>query len=228
MKTTTERWPCSRLRHTRHGPSRKTHLVRGGRGDRMAASAQGASAGRPTRNGRHGGHSLARKPPRGRYSSILYTSIVFELHGIKFQWSLTDKEFLQTTFGKLSIQIPTSLLVNLNMSIARYPQQYGQTKRVNQLEAYLRSMAFAQPKKWCSWLPLAKWWFNTTYLFILTWFNSTYHITTKFTPFQCLYGFPPPKIGEVSLTSPTNSDAQTFLRQKEHIQQQLKHNLIIA
>jgi hypothetical protein len=104
------------------------------------------------------------------------------------------------------------------MSTAHHPQSDGQTERVNQcLEAYLRCMAFNEPKKWCSWLSMAEWWFNTSY-----------HTATKFTPFQCLYGFAPPQIGEVSIPGPPDAEAKSFLEQKEHVQQQLKHNLLVA
>lgn len=104
------------------------------------------------------------------------------------------------------------------MSTTHHPQSDGQTERVNQcLEAYLRSMAFTEPKKWCSWLSLAEWWFNTSY-----------HTATQFTPFQCLYGFPPPQIGEISIPGPEDTEAQSFLEQRELVQQQLKHNLLVA
>lgn len=120
---------------------------------------------------------------------------VFKLHGMPVSM-LTDRDriftrnFWQALFKALGVK--------LNMSTAHHPQSDGQTKRVNQcLEAYLRSMAFNEPKKWCSWLSMAEWWFNTSY-----------HTATKFTPFQCLYGFPPPQIGKVSIPGPTDIEAQ--------------------
>jgi hypothetical protein len=37
------------------------------------------------------------------------------------------------------------------------------------------------PNQWARWLPLAEWWYNTNY-----------HSATKMTPYEIVYGFPPP------------------------------------
>jgi hypothetical protein len=78
-------------------------------------------------------------------------------------------------------------------------------------------MSFAEPKKWCSWLSLAEWWYN-----------SSFHTATKITPFHALYGFPAPLISEISIAGPVDLDDATFLQQKEHMLQQLKANLLQA
>lgn len=52
----------------------------------------------------------------------------------------------------------------LNLSTAYHPQSDGQSEHVNQcLEMYLRCDVHAQPKKWKSWLPVAEFWYNTSY-----------------------------------------------------------------
>jgi hypothetical protein len=43
-------------------------------------------------------------------------------------------------------------------------------------------MLLDQPKKWTTWLPLAQW------------YNTSFHRSIQITPFQALYGFPPPLI----------------------------------
>ena len=78
-------------------------------------------------------------------------------------------------------------------------------------------MTFEEPKKWCSWLPLAEWWYNTTY-----------HTSTKFTPFQALYCYPPPMINEIAVPGPTDADAQDFLREQQHMVSILKEHLTQA
>jgi hypothetical protein len=37
------------------------------------------------------------------------------------------------------------------------------------------------PHNWSKWLPMAEWWYNTTY-----------HTSTKATPYEIMYGQPPP------------------------------------
>jgi hypothetical protein len=140
---------------------------------------------------------------------------IFKLHGMP-QSIVTDRDRIFTS--KFWQQIFKTLKVDLRMSTSYHPQTDGQTERVNQcLESYLRSMAFAEPKKWCYWLSLAEWWYN-----------SSYHTATKFTPFHALYGFPAPLISEISIPGPTDADAKTFLEQKEQMLQQLKANLLHA
>jgi hypothetical protein len=84
-------------------------------------------------------------------------------------------------YATCSLGIPISLRVKLHFSTAYHPQTYGQQC----LENYPRNMAFLQPKKWHHWLALAQWWYNTTF-----------HTTLRMTPFQAIYGGPPPQIAE--------------------------------
>lgn len=102
---------------------------------------------------------------------------VFKLHGSPIS-IIMDRDRIFTS--KILQEIFKSMKIKLRLSAACHPQSDGQTERVNQcLEAYLRCMVFQEPKKWCSWIPLAEWWYNTTY-----------HTATKFTPFQALYNYP--------------------------------------
>jgi hypothetical protein len=51
------------------------------------------------------------------------------------------------------------------------------------LETYLRCFAFDRQHQWVQWLPLAEWWYNTSY-----------HTATHMTPFEAVYGHKPPLI----------------------------------
>jgi hypothetical protein len=60
----------------------------------------------------------------------------------------------------------------------------GQTEVVNKcLETYLRCFVSDRQHQWVQWLPLVEWWYNTSY-----------HMATRMTPFEAVYGHKPPSI----------------------------------
>jgi len=72
--------------------------------------------------------------------------------------------------------------VQVQLSTIYHPQTYGQTEVVNIcIETYLRCMCLDDPKQWSKWLPLAEWWYNTTY-----------HNIVKASPYEIVYGQVPP------------------------------------
>lgn len=72
--------------------------------------------------------------------------------------------------------------VVLNFSSAYHPQSDGHTEVVNQcLESYLRCMCCDRPHLWSKWIPLSEYWYNTTF-----------HTSSQLTPFEAVYGQPPP------------------------------------
>eukprot|EP00253_Pinus_taeda_P031067 PITA_31067 len=70
--------------------------------------------------------------------------------------------------------------------------------------------------QWVKWLPLAQWWYNTSF-----------HTSTKMTPFMELYGYQPPSITSYLRE---NSKVQAVEHHIEHQQvlQLLKDNLVLA
>lgn len=144
----------------------------------------------------------------------LFIDHIYKLHGLPTA-IVSDRDRIFTS--DLWQELFKALHVSLQFSSAYHPQSDGQTERVNQcLEVYLRCMAFSEPRTWSSWLPLAEWWYNTNY-----------HSSLKSTPFQALYGYPPPLISEVSIPGPT-SPARDFLIQKQDMMTKLKANLAQA
>jgi len=65
-----------------------------------------------------------------------------------------------------------------------HPQSDGKTEIVNKcLEGYLCCFVSDKQTQWVTWLSLVEWWYNTSF-----------HATTKMTPFMALYGYHPPSI----------------------------------
>ena len=72
----------------------------------------------------------------------------------------------------------------LHLNTTYHPQNDGQTKFVNKcLEIYFRCFSSKKKNQWAQWLPLAEWWYNTSY-----------HTTTHMTPFEAVYGQKPPLV----------------------------------
>jgi transposase InsO family protein len=127
---------------------------------------------------------------------------IFKLHGPPSS-IITDRDRIFTS--QLWQEVFKAMKVKLKLSTAYHPQTDGKSERVNQcLESYLRCMVFQEPKKWASWLPLAEWWYNTSY-----------HTTLKVSPFQALYGYSPPMLSELSIPPIADTEARDFLLDKQ-------------
>ncbi|RWR84947.1 Ty3/gypsy retrotransposon protein [Cinnamomum micranthum f. kanehirae] len=103
----------------------------------------------------------------------------------------------------------------LRMTSSYHPQSDRQTEVVNRcLENYLRCYIGDHPKSWVQWIPLAEWWYNTTF-----------HSATKVTPYQAVYGVAPPTL--LSYVSGTTCVAamDDELRDREKALILLKDNL---
>jgi hypothetical protein len=71
------------------------------------------------------------------------------------------------------------------MSSSYHPQTDGQTERLNQcMETFLCCFVHACPKKWKEWLPVAEFWYNTSF-----------YSTLGRSPFEALFGRQPRLLG---------------------------------
>ncbi|KAL8128454.1 hypothetical protein V2J09_017609 [Rumex salicifolius] len=141
-----------------------------------------------------------------------YLDNVFKLHGMPHSLiSDRDPTFLSEVWKEL-FRVHG---VDLRFSSAYHPQSDGQTEVTNKtLETYLRCMTADAPHTWSRWLPLAEWWYNTTF-----------HSSARSTPYEILYGQPPPLHlpylpGESSLAVVDRS-----LRKREELLELLKFRL---
>jgi len=104
-----------------------------------------------------------------------YLDHAYKLHGAPESIVSDRDQIFMSTFWTELVKL---LGTKLKPSIAYHPQTDGQTKVVNRsLETYLRCICGEQPKNWSKWLPLAKWWYNTSY-----------HNAIHTTPYEIVYG----------------------------------------
>jgi hypothetical protein len=145
----------------------------------------------------------------------LFMDQVFKLHGMPHSIvSDRDPTFTSNFWQELFKLQGTQL----HLSTTYHPQTDGQTEVVNKcLETYLRCFASERQNQWAQWLPLAEWWYNTSY-----------HTTTCMTPFEAVYGQNPPSVlSYFPGVSKVQAVDQT-LTVREAILRTLKENLVMA
>jgi len=104
------------------------------------------------------------------------------------------------------------------MSSSYHPQSDGQTKVMNRtLEQYLRCFTGDQPRKWVEWISWAEYSYNTAI-----------HSSTKLTPFEGVYGIPPPTLLTYVPGTSRVQAVDECLRDRDAILKDLRHNLQLA
>ncbi|KAK8918580.1 hypothetical protein KSP39_PZI021790 [Platanthera zijinensis] len=145
----------------------------------------------------------------------VFMDAVFRLHGLPASIVSDRGAVFVSTFWQ---ELFKTLKVQLKLSSAYHPQTDGQTEVVNRcIEGYLRCMCFERPRGWAEGLPLAEWWYNTTF-----------HSAIRMTPYEVVYGQEPvlhipylegaTRVGEVDRS----------LAARERVIGILKHNLAQA
>jgi hypothetical protein len=142
----------------------------------------------------------------------IFLDHIYKLQGMPVK-IITDRDPLFTsTFWK---EMMGKLRVKLNYSTSYHPQTDGQSKRLNQcVENYLRCMVCEQPKAWAKWISLAEFWYNTNF-----------HTAIKTTPFEALYGYPPPQLSLGSVPNRCNPLVTEELEKRQQTVRILKKQL---
>jgi hypothetical protein len=103
-------------------------------------------------------------------------------------------------------------------SSSYHPQSDGQIEIVNKcLEGYLHCFVSDKQTQWFKWLPLVEWWYNTSF-----------HIATKMTPFMELYGYHPPSTTSSLKEKSKVQVVEDHIEHQQQVLQLLKDNLTMA
>jgi hypothetical protein len=108
--------------------------------------------------------------------------------------------------------------VKLRFSTAFHPQTDGQSEVVNKVIAmYLRCVTGDRPRAWVDWLAWAEYCYNTSY-----------HTALRATPFEVVYGRPPPPILPVDPTTARTEVAGELLRGRDEMLAEVRQRLLQA
>jgi transposase InsO family protein len=91
----------------------------------------------------------------------IFMDQVYKLHGLPTSIVSDRDPIFTSNFWR---ELFSLAQVTLRMSTTYHPQSDGQTERVNQcLETFLKCFVNAYPKNWLQFLPLAQFWYNTSF-----------------------------------------------------------------
>jgi len=140
----------------------------------------------------------------------LFAQMICKRHGMpRSIVSCKDPVFLSHFWQELFILSGT----RLRMSTAYHPQSDGQTEIVNKvLQQYLRCFVHNKPHQWRQLLHWAEWHYNTSI-----------HTATGISPFQVVYGRPPPTLATYITGTSALQAVDTVLAYREDILNTLKN-----
>jgi transposase InsO family protein len=154
-------------------------------------------------------------PLKASTVATAFMETVQKLHGSP-KIIVSDRDPIFT--GHFWTELFSCLGTQLAHSSSYHPQSDGQTEIVNKcLEGYLRCFVSDKQAQWFKWLPLAEWWYNTSF-----------HTATKMTPFMALYGYHPPSITSSLKEKSKVQAVEDHIENQQQVLQILKDNLTMA
>ncbi|KAK8919251.1 hypothetical protein KSP39_PZI022114 [Platanthera zijinensis] len=162
------------------------------------------------------GHFLALSHPyTGESVAALFVREIVRLHGIP-RAIISDRD--PTFVGRFWTELFRLQGTSLRFSTAHHPQTDGQTEVLNRgVETYLRCFVMDEPRTWTTWLHWAEYCFNTSY-----------HSASKLTPFEVVYGRPPPSLSSYESGSTAVAAVDRALRDRDRTLATLRENLRAA
>ena len=82
---------------------------------------------------------------------------------------------------------------------------------------YLRCVTSDRPRAWVDWLPWAEYCYNTSF-----------HTTLRTTPFEVVYGRPPPAILSYTAGSAKTDTVDGLLRERDEVLAEIRKRLLQA
>eukprot|EP00253_Pinus_taeda_P006965 PITA_06965 len=147
--------------------------------------------------------------------STAFMETIQKLHG-NTKIIVSDRDAIFT--GNFWTKLFSCLGTQLTHSSSYHPQSDGQTEIINKyLEGYLRCFVSDKQTQWVKWLPLAEGWYKTSF-----------HTTTKMTPFMALYGYQPPSITSYLRENSKVQAVEHHIEHQQQVLQLLKDNLSLA
>lgn len=108
--------------------------------------------------------------------------------------------------------------VQLRMSTVFHPQTDGQSEIMNKTIAmYLRCITGDRPRAWLEWLPWVEYCYNTSY-----------HSTLQTTPFEVVYGRPPPALLPYTAGSARTDTVDNLLKDRDAFLADMRDRLLQA
>ena len=147
--------------------------------------------------------------------ATIFLAEIYRLHGMpRTIVSDIDRLFISKFWSELFRLHGTTLAYNSSY----HPQTDGQTEVTNRiLETFLRCFVTNSPHLWVSYLPLAEYWYNTTY-----------QSAIRMSPFEALYGRTPPTVCSYMAGSTAVASLDDLLIHRKQVLERVRENLCKA